>query len=493
MRQRPSVVKARLFSRVPAALFTALAFIGGVTRAQAQTTVTLRDPLSEVVFATLRAGAFSNTNENSTLETKNTTDRDTLRRALLKFDTHNGLPAGVTVTSAKLTLTVKSGGTDSARVLAIYQTTQSWDENEVTWNDRRTSTAWYASGGDLGTKLAQQTVSNAPGSKVTFDVTPLVAQAVSGALGSSRYTRVAVVDIDAADEESRRIFYAPNDPTVANRPVLSVTYGGSTTPPPPTPTSPSTGTKLKVLEYNVHHGGWGTDGVYNVDRIIDVIVKVNPDIISLCEMEKNDSWVGSVDGVALYKSKLESRTGVKWYSLDIQDYGDWSANGIRNAILSKYPFLSTYRHEFSVGKDRTVGGVTIAVNGRNINFMSTHFDPDSASNRLQQAKELVSYANGFAEDRIILGDFNDQSYDSPITTITAKYHDAWAVAKAAGTAVSTPDNPNGNTRNSRIDFVFYSRGESNLSLSKVEVPETRNSSGAMPSDHRPLVATFYVQ
>ena len=38
-------------------------------------------------------------------------------------------------------------------------------------------------------------MSNAPGAKVTFDITPLVQQAVSGALGTSRYTRVALVDI----------------------------------------------------------------------------------------------------------------------------------------------------------------------------------------------------------------------------------------------------------------------------------------------------------
>jgi endonuclease/exonuclease/phosphatase family metal-dependent hydrolase len=470
----------------------ALAFIGAARPVQAQTTVTLRDPKTEVVFATVRAGNYADSNDGTALETKNPTDKNVLRRALLKFDTQNGVPAGAAVTSAKLTLTVKGGGSISSRRIAVYQTTQSWDENQVTWNDRRSSTAWYSAGSDLGTKLAEQSVSNAPGSKVTFDVTPLVAQAVSGALGSSRYTRVTLVDIDAVNEESRRIFYTPNDPTSSNRPTLTVTYGGSAAPPPPTPTSTTGGSTLKVLEYNVHHGGYGTDGKYDVNRIINVITKINPDIISLCEMEKNDSWVNT-DGVALYKSLLQSKTGVTWYSWDIQDYGDWSSNGIRNAILSKYPFQATYRHEFSVGKDRTVGGVTINVNGRTVNFMSTHFDPDNGSYRATQAKELATYASGFAENKILLGDFNDQPTSTPMLTLIAKYFDGWAEAKKAGTAYSPPDNPNGYTRNSRIDYVLYSRSEANLTLNSVQVVETRDSNGVMPSDHRPLVATFTVK
>jgi len=483
-----SVVTARVFSVVPAA-FMALAFIGSVGSAQAQTTVTLRDPQTEVVFATIRAGNYADSNDGSSLETKTTTDQSVVRRGLLKFDTQNRVPEGAAVTSATMTLTVKSGGSVSWRRIAVYQTTQSWDENEVTWNDRRTSIAWYTAGSDLGTKLSEQDVSNAPGSKVTFDVTPLVAQAVSGALGTSRYTRVALVDIDPANDESRRIYYSPNDPTSSNRPMLTVTYGGGSTPLPLAPTG---GSMLKVLEYNVHHGGYGTDGKYDPNRIINVITKINPDIISLCEMEKNDGWVAT-DGVALYKSLLQQQTGVTWYSLDIQDYGDWSANGIRNAILSKYPFASTYRHEFSVGKDRTVGGVAINVNGRIINFMSTHFDPDSSSNRAIQAKELVSYASGFAENRILLGDFNDQPTSAPMLTLIAKYYDGWAEAKKIGAAYSPPDNPNGYTRNSRIDYVLYSRGAANLTLRSVEVVETRDSNGVMPSDHRPLVATFTVQ
>jgi len=162
-------------------------------------------------------------------------------------------------------------------------------------------------------------------------------------------------------------------------------------------------------------------------------------------------------------------------------------------IYSKIPFSATYRHIYSAGKLKSVGGVTINFNGRNINFMTTHFDPYTASYRLTQARDLVTYMKGFAENRIVAGDFNDQPGNPPITTMTAAYYDAWAEAKKAGVAYSPPDNPNGYTRNSRIDYIFYSRGERNLTLKKVQVVETRSSSGVMPSDHRPVVAEFLVQ
>lgn len=485
---------------VMAALVSAT--LGGA--ASAQTTVTLNVPNIQVVYTSLRAGAYANKNQGHDLETKTTTDTNVLRRAIIKFDTQNTIPLGSVVTSATMTITVKESGATASRHIAAYQMTQSWDETQATWNVKRTNQKWLTAGGDLGTKLGQQAVGSAPGTTVTFDVTPLVAQAVAGRLGSSRYTRIALVDVDPPDGESRRVYYTPDDPNAAARPVLKVTYGVTasvlpaapalpTAPAPPTAPPPASGAAtLRVLEYNVHHGGIGTDGKYDPNRIVDWIVKMNPDVVSLCEMEANDSYIKG-DGVALYQSLLEQKTGQTWYTLDIQDYGDWTSAGIRNAIISRIPLVATHRFEFSVGKDRTAGGVTISVNGRTINVASTHLDPDSRSYRTTQAKELVPYLTGVSEDRILLGDFNDQPTQAPITAITGSYFDGWAEGVKAHLATAAPDNPNGYTRNSRIDYVFYSRGESHLTLQSVQVVDTRDANGYMPSDHRPLLATFTVK
>jgi endonuclease/exonuclease/phosphatase family metal-dependent hydrolase len=451
--------------------------------AAAQTTVTIKVSKTQVVYATLRGGTYANTNIPNLLETRAASDLSYARRAMLKFDTESLIPAGSTVTSAIMTVTVKGADAGLTRHIAAYQIASSWTETETTWKLRRVGQSWTTAGGDLGTKLATAVVSDTVGSKVSFDVTALVKAAVSGQLGSSRYSRVMLVDMAAPTNLSYRAYATPDDPTETARPTLTVTYGGSTSIPA-MPTASSTST-LRVLEYNVHHGGIGTDGKYDPNRIVDWIVKMNADVASLCEMESYDSYNNS-DGAALYKSLLEQKTGVAWYTWDIQDYGDWTAAGIRNVIVSKIPFSASYRHEFSIGKDRTVGGVTIAVNGRTINVASTHLDPDNQSYRTTEARELVPYYAGFAEDRILLGDFNDQPTTAPITTITAGYYDGWVEGKQAGVATAAPDNPNGYTRNSRIDYVFYSRTESHLTLQSIQVVDTRDANGFMPSDHREI-------
>jgi len=466
------------------------ALLSGALTASAQTTIKLSAPSTQVVYATLRGGTYANTNFDMLLETRKASDMTYERHALLKFDTETTIPQGSGVTSAILTMVVKDASAATTRRIAAYQVTQSWTETETTWNLRRSGQSWTTQGGDLGTQISVQSVSNVVGSRVSFDITPLVKSAVSGALGSSRYTRIALIDLDAPTSDSYRSYYTPNDATIANRPTLTVTYGGAATPPPPT-TSSSTGT-LKVLQYNIHHGGIGTDGVYDPNRVATWIAKINPDIVSLVEVESQDSY-DSGNGVTQYQAMLEQKTGVKWYTLDIQDYGQWTSPGIRNAILSKIPFSASYRHVYSIGRDKTVGGITVTVNGRIVNVMSTHLDPYDEGNRITQVNELVPYATGFAEDRIILGDFNALPYSSEMVTMAKSYYDGWAEAVKLGVQQSAPDNPNGYTRNGRIDYVYYSHGEQHLTLKSVQVVDTRDANGVMPSDHRPLVAIFSVQ
>jgi hypothetical protein len=237
----------------------------------------LAQPTSDVVSATIRGGSYADKNNQWTLETRAADNLEYVRRALLKFDTENTIPKGSAVTSATLTVTVKDGSADASRTIGAYQTTLSWTESEVTWKARRVGSNWQTSGGDYGSKLDQEVVSNVPGSTVTFDVTPLVKAAVAGDLGSSRYTRIALMDLDGSTSDSYRAYFAPNDVNTAVRPVLTVTYGGSTTTT--TTTSTSTATTLRVLHWNTHHGGVGSDGVWDPDRLVTWIAKFNPDAI----------------------------------------------------------------------------------------------------------------------------------------------------------------------------------------------------------------------
>jgi hypothetical protein len=368
MRTRVSGLTGRVFSRV---LVGFIGFAGAANVASAQTTVTINQPVAQVVSATIRGGTYADKNDQSLLATRSADNLEYNRRAILKFDTQNTIPPGSAVTSALLTVTVKTGSADATRRIAAYQVTTSWAEREITWNRRRTADKWVTAGGDLGSKLSEAVVSNVAGSKATFDVTALVKMAVAGSLGSSRYTRIVLIDMEGSTSDSYREYVTPADANAANRPVLKVTYGGTASNPDPVPPPASAGTStLRVLHWNTHHGGIGTDGVYDPDRLIKKAASFNPDVVSFNEVEHY-----GIDQPALFASLMKKYTGVTWYYKYTSGTG--SQSGIGNLIMSRIPFDATAIQPLSY--TRAAVDATIHVNGRIVNITSTHLDDASAS------------------------------------------------------------------------------------------------------------------
>ena len=473
-------------SRVCARALVAMAAASASTAA-AQTTVTFNDSRPDVVYATLRAGAYADTNLPTVLTTRAAdTSANNHRRAMLKFDTQNRIPAGSSVTSALLTVTVKSGGTtDTSRTIGAYQVTTSWAETETTWNRRRTTSGWMTGGGDLGSLIDKQVVSNAAGTKVTFDVTSLVKAAVAGHLGPSRYTRVALIDIDSATSDSTRNFYTPDDPNSALRPTLKVVYG--TVALTPSTPSPATST-LRVLQWNSQHGGVGTDGVLDPARFMKKAASFRPDVFSINEVERFDSYANYDAPVKLH-ALMEQYTGQRWYYKFATGAG--AANGRGNMILSRFPFVAT-GVDLLNWNDSALD-VTIDVNGRTINFTTTHLYYNSTTARLTQIADLLLWERGLAESRIIAGDFNAQPDTAETAAMRVSYVDSWAQAQSDGTAIAYPDNPTGKTRNTRLDYIYYSKGATALKLVSSQVFDVRDANGVMPSDHRPVLSVFAVR
>ena len=262
----------------------------------------------------------------------------------------------------------------------------------------------------------------------------------------------------------------------------------TTVPPPPSSGASSGSTQLKVLTWNTHHG-LGTDGVYNIQRFVNWIVKSGANVVSLNEVEKYVGSYGNEDQPARYAALLKSATGVTWYYNFAHRTG--GTNGQGNLILSTFPLEDS--SDYRLSYDRSVARAQILVNGIRVNVFSTHLDADSSARRTAQINELKSWAGSFAQQHVFGGDFNAWPGAGEISYMTSVAYDAWAVAKANGTAVAYSGNEAGNTRNSRIDYVFYSKSASRLYLRAAQVFDTRDSSGVMPSDHRPVLAVFDVK
>jgi endonuclease/exonuclease/phosphatase family metal-dependent hydrolase len=274
--------------------------------------------------------------------------------------------------------------------------------------------------------------------------------------------------------------------TVAPRAAGPASPGASAPKPAPRPAAEPTGssTTLRLLHWNIKHG-------VNLGTIASWIAKHKPDVISLNEVEKFNGY-GNIDQPQVLADKLKAATGITYHVHFAQRYGNWSSNGQGNAILSRYEFTSTGRETISY--DRSVAIATIVVNGRPVTVMSVHLDPDSNARRETQVRQIQSIASSWSEPRIVVGDFNAWPDHKSIAIMGSAYYDSWEVADRAGDASSFSGNTRfGATKNGRIDYIWHSHGSSALRVKSSQVPDTRNSSGSMPSDHRPVITVYEVR
>jgi endonuclease/exonuclease/phosphatase family metal-dependent hydrolase len=241
------------------------------------------------------------------------------------------------------------------------------------------------------------------------------------------------------------------------------------------------GNTLRVMQWNIHKTK-GADGLCYPERTADAIVAQNVHVVSMNEVNFfSGSCAWNFDMSEKLHSLIQQKSGVTWYRQIV------NAGGVVNVILSRYQPVSASSTPLSF--NRGVAQMTIVVNGRNVNLFSTHVEYENASWRPIQIGEALKWISGFAEPRIIMGDFNTNPGTSDYNLIAVPYQDSWVAAQSAGTA--TAYNGTGATHgNSRFDYVFYSRVAA-LSLRSVNVPDTRLN-GAIVSDHDPVVAVFAV-
>jgi endonuclease/exonuclease/phosphatase family metal-dependent hydrolase len=363
---------------------------------------------------------------------------------------------------------------------------------QTNWLYFRSGQAWSSPGGDLGPSFGATYVASAVGSTYTFDVTQLVQRTVNGEFGS-RYTRMALVDTGGSSSGSYKEFYSTRATDSSVRPRLVVTYGGSgsttssttstssSSTTSSTSTSSGSGTKLKVMQWNIHKT-LGTDGVCNPDRTVANIAQQNVDVVSLNEVNYYAGACGwDHDMGADLEARLEQQTGRQWYRQSVY------VNGVGNVLLSRIQPVSSGLFYLSNG--RGVAQMTVVVNGRNVNVFSTHVEYFTADWRPQQIQEAVSWATNFSDPRIMMGDFNTDPGTSDYYIVATPYQDSWTEAQSAGTASAF--NGSGATNGgSRFDYVFHSRVGS-ISLSGVVVPDL-TVGGVKPSDHDPVIGVFTI-
>jgi endonuclease/exonuclease/phosphatase family metal-dependent hydrolase len=242
------------------------------------------------------------------------------------------------------------------------------------------------------------------------------------------------------------------------------------------PTPVTTSGTLRLLHWNAHHGGIGTDGRYLPSRVAALVARVNPDIVDFNEVDNPDQ-------VAAILNSLNEQTSGGWKA-----YAAW-----KTVIMTRLTVNASSPCTFDASRGWQAAHASVMVNGRPVNLWTTHLDVDSGSARVTEVGVMQTCARAWAEARIIAGDFNMQPASTEYNAMAAAYIDAWPAAKALGATTNYAGNCDGCTRNSRIDYVFVSKGQSFLTVRAAEIIDSRDSNGVMPSDHKPMLVTFTVK
>ena len=151
---------------------------------------------------------------------------------------------------------------------------------------------------------------------------------------------------------------------------------------------------LNIMSYNVRHCA-GMDWVLDYDRTADVIVKNNPDIVAIQELD-------SMTGRSEQKYQIEELANRTGYSPIFGKAIDYDGGGYGVGILTKENPLSTKRIPLPGDEPR----VLLVVELKDYVIACTHLDLEEAE-RLASVPLIVEEAERWQKPFILAGDWND--------------------------------------------------------------------------------------
>jgi endonuclease/exonuclease/phosphatase family metal-dependent hydrolase len=230
--------------------------------------------------------------------------------------------------------------------------------------------------------------------------------------------------------------------------------------------------RVKVLCYNIHHGR-GTDDKVDIERLARVIQGVDPDLVSLQEVDSGVMRSGGINEPAKL-GELCKLTPVFGNNIRYEggDYG--------NAILSRWPVAGHTNHKLQSYYPNEQRGllevqVTLPDDRGSLFFFATHFDYRAGSpERLPSAvtaNEIIATKAGLPA--ILAGDLNEPP-DAPAVMELSK---VWKRTNSGELPTFPVDKPK-----RQIDHILVSPP------ARWRVIETRVLDDAVASDHRAILS-----
>jgi len=234
---------------------------------------------------------------------------------------------------------------------------------------------------------------------------------------------------------------------------------------------------LRVMTYNIHVGV-GMDKKLDLKRIADVINQQKPDLVGLQEVDRGVQRTQRIDEIAEI-AKLTRMEFAFAYNLSYQG-GQYGV-----AVLSRFPIMAIDHRRYGNTREKERRGlirVEVNIDGRIINFVTTHLDYQYEDGRVYEAKQLLQALEGVKGPLIVVGDFNDLPGAEAHQIMSGQFRDAWTESGAQDEGLSYPaDKPA-----KRIDYIF-TRTSDEMRAKRAWTINT------LASDHLPVVADLEIR
>lgn len=234
---------------------------------------------------------------------------------------------------------------------------------------------------------------------------------------------------------------------------------------------------LKVMTYNIHAGNPPTQpGITDLEAIADAIKQADPDIVLLQEVDKNTGRNGFTGNQSKELGKL-TQMNYRFYSSILYLKGYYGV-----AVLSKYPLKDSQKHMLpkqSGLEQRVLGTAIVDLPGvDSIMVACTHLEAKSASNRIEQVRELVQQLGNTQVPVILGGDLNER----PDTDAFFSIFDQTFTRTCPGT--DCPPTFSTTDPKITIDYLAYKP------QTAFDVTDHQAVQETYASDHFPVMATF---
>lgn len=239
---------------------------------------------------------------------------------------------------------------------------------------------------------------------------------------------------------------------------------------------------LKVLTYNIHHANPPSKAdpflkvdTIDIDAIVNVIKRENPDVVALQEIDKFVPRSGKIDEAKI----IAEKAGMNYHFFKSIDYkgGEY---GI--VILSKYKLRNIKQIILPKidpnAETRSMGYAEITVYGEKITFACTHLDITGEPTRFLQAKVIVKEFENLSGPIVLCGDLNSTQGSESITLLQQYFKNS-CTGNCGFTVPATKPRRN-------IDFILTRNV--NWQVSNYQVVDE-----SYASDHRPVSATFSIK